>query len=143
MSAIKLAGPMVARILAVALIAVSIGSSAQANDKWLADAEAKMALGDDLSGNGQFSGAIVRWQEAGQLFKRAKVADGEVHALLRQAAACQSLGRIRLAVTALNAADLLAADSGEERLATEVKAERGAIVGSFAMIDTRPSWMDN
>ena len=113
MSGIKLAGPMVARILTVALVVVSFGLSAQADDKRIAEADAKMAAGNELAASGQFQTAIVRWQEAEKLFQRAKDADGEVHALLRQAAACQSLGQIRLAVAALKAADLLAARPGE------------------------------
>jgi CHAT domain-containing protein len=123
----KLVGAMVVRVPVVALILISQGVFAQPDDKRTAEAEAKMAAGEELSAHGQFQQAIERWQEAQRSFARAKDTDGEVRALLRQAAACQSCGQSRLAVVALDTADTLAAHSSDPRLATEAMAARGAI----------------
>jgi CHAT domain-containing protein len=106
------------------LLIVSLESSAQADDKRLTEAEAKMAAGDELSERGQFQEAIARWRDAARIFARAKKAGDEIHALLRQAGACQSLGQHRLALNALNTAESL---SGDDHAAAEVKAARGAL----------------
>jgi CHAT domain-containing protein len=125
MSAEKLAGAFVARVLSVAFILVGLEASAHSDRELLA--AAKMAAGDELSGRGQFQEAIVRWQEAERAFAQAKDSGGEIHALLQQAAACQSLGQHHLALKALSTAEMLARDSGDGRAAVEVKAARGGI----------------
>ena len=127
MSIQKLTGPMIACILSLALMLTGIRASAQADSRRAAEAEAKMAAGEELSERGQFEEAIARWREAESGFERAKDTDGEIRALLRQAAACQALGQHRLAVRALGAAEALAGKSADPRHAAEVKAARGAI----------------
>ena len=123
----KQTGPMIARVLSLALVLAGLPASGQSGERRAAEAEAKMAAGEELSERGQFEEAIARWQEAERGFGRAKDADGEIRALLRQAAACQALGQHRLAVRALGAAEALAGKSAEPRHAAEVKAARGAI----------------
>ena len=127
MSVKKLAGPMIVRVLSLALMLTGIPASALTDNRRAAEAEAKMAAGEELSERGQFEEAIARWREAERGFERAKDADGEIRALLRQAAACQSLGQHRLALRALGAAESLAEGSADHRRAAEVKAARGAI----------------
>ena len=96
MSVKKLVGPMIVRVLSLVLMLDGIQASAQADSKRAAEAEAKMAAGEELSERGQFEEAVGRWREAERAFAGAKDADGEIRALLRQAAACQSLGQHRL-----------------------------------------------
>lgn len=114
-------------VIVLALLLTGIQPSAHAGDKRAAEEEAKMAAGEALSERGQFEEAIGRWREAERGFERAKDADGEIRALLRQAAACQALGQHHLAVRALGAAESLAEGSEDHRRAAEVKAARGAI----------------
>jgi CHAT domain-containing protein/Tfp pilus assembly protein PilF len=125
MSAEKLSGALAARILSAAFILFGVGASAHTNGEGVA--EAKMAVGDALSGRGQFQEAILRWQEAERAFAQEKDAGGEIHALLREASAYQSLGQHHLAKTALSSAEALAESSKDERATVEVKAARGAI----------------
>ena len=127
MSAQKLACPVIVSFLSLALMLTGMQASARADDKRAAEAEAQMAAGEELSGRGQFEEAVVRWREAERAFGRAKDADGEIRALLRQAAACQSLGQHRLALRALGAAETLDEGSADHRRAAEIKAARGAI----------------
>ena len=123
----KMAGSMIVPVLSLALILGGIQASAQSGNNRAVEAESKMAAGEELSGRGQFEEAIARWQEAERAFGRAKDADGEIRALLRQAAACQSLGQHRLALRALDRAEQAAKNSGDPRRDAEVKAARGAI----------------
>jgi CHAT domain-containing protein len=126
-----LVGRMIARVLGVVLMFAGIQASAQGDDQRAGEAESKMEAGEELSERGQFEDAVVRWQEAERGFERAKDLDGRIRALLRQAAACQSLGQHRLAVRALDGAESLAEGSPDRRRLPEVKAARGAI-GIFA-----------
>ena len=125
MSAKKLAGALAARILSLAFLLVGLGASAHSDRDEVAPA--KMEAGDELSGRGQFQEAIQLWQEAEQAFARAKDPGGEIRALLRQAAAFQSLGQHRLALKALSVAESLTENSGDHAAAIEVKAARGGI----------------
>ncbi len=118
---------MMVRILSLALMLACFLASADADDRRVREAEAKMAAGEELSARGQFEEAVLRWKEAGSGFAKAKDVDGEIRALLRQAAACQSLGQHRLAQQALGEAEKFAKDSGNRRREAEVKAARGAI----------------
>ena len=118
---------MIVRILSLALLAASLEASAPADDRRVKEAEAKMAAGEELSARGQFEDAVLRWKEAERGFAKARDLDGEIRALLRQAAACQSLGQHRLALAALGEADGLAKASGNPRHEAEVKAARGAM----------------
>src|ERR1700679_3461309 len=76
MTAKKLVGAMLVRLLAVVLTILGLGISAQADNARATEAEAKMAAGEELSSRGQFQEAIVRWQEAERAFARAKDIDG-------------------------------------------------------------------
>ena len=125
MSAKKLAGAAVARILSVALVLAGVAASGRANQGSVA--EEKMAAGEEWCGRGQFQQAVLCWREAARAFAQAKNAGGEIRAQLRQAAACQSLGQHRLAVQVLDTAGSLAATSGDDRAAAKVSAARGAI----------------
>jgi CHAT domain-containing protein len=125
MSAQKLAGAAVARILIVAWLLAGAEAAARPDGERVA--EEKMAAGEELSGRGQFQEAILRWQEAEHAFAQTKNTSGEIRALLREAAACQSLGQHRLALHALGTAESLAADSKDDRAAMEIKAARGAL----------------
>ena len=129
MSAKKLAGALLARILSVAFIVVGLKASADTDRERLA--AVKMAEGEKLSARGQFQEAIARWQEAERAFAQAKDAGGEVRALRAQAAACQSLGQHHLALQALAAAESLTEASGDGQAAAEIKAARAGI-GIFA-----------
>ena len=125
MRAAKLAGILTLSILGTSLMLFSFtawGHTGPENT-----AETKMAAGDELSDHGQFEDAIARWKDAESAFHKSKDSAGEIRALLQQAAGYQSLGQHRLALVALNTADVLAADSRDSHAAAEAKAARGAL----------------
>lgn len=104
------------------LLLAGFGALARAED-----GGAAMQAGEVLFAHGQFEQAIVQWREAERGYAKAKAVDGQVHALLRQATACQSLGQYRLALHTLQEAEELAEMAQDRRLQAEAKAARGAI----------------
>jgi CHAT domain-containing protein len=120
----KQVGASFFRIVRVALILLGLVSPSLASHDDLATM--KMAAGDESAARGQFQDAIARWKEAGQAFARSRDAAGEIRALLRQAAACQSLGLHQLALDTLKTADALATASKDRHAAVEIQATRGA-----------------
>lgn len=91
------------------------------------DGPAEMAAGEELYQHGQFSPAYARWKEAEQAYTKEKDVEGQIRALMREAAACQALGQHRLSVQQLFSAETLAENGKKRRLLAEVKAARGAI----------------
>lgn len=127
MRAPKLAGLVAVRVLMTAAMLVGMEASGRSAGPRVEEAEAKIAAGDELSSKGQFQEAYERWRESEREFSRAKNVDGQIRSLLRQARACDALGQRRLALVALNAADVLAAGAGDAPAITELKAARGAM----------------
>lgn len=91
------------------------------------DVPATMAAGEELFEKGRFDEAVLRWDEAKRVFKKAKDRPALVHVLMRQAAACQMLGQYRLALHALVEAEEMAEAAKLPRLVAEAKAARGAV----------------
>ncbi len=88
-------------------------------------AETLMAEAADLHLRGDSAEAFKRWEKAGEIFAKRKDDAGEFDVLLRQIAACQTLGQQKIALTKLSRAEEIAGEN-KRRLA-QVKGARGAV----------------